>query len=100
MPNPYTNNYGGVMRDNEEIIDDLTDELNKLSDLMCYFCRTILSLGMQIPDKVKPWWEKHEAEDALRIKLEEEAKRGEEVRRGALAKLTQEELEVLGLSEK
>jgi hypothetical protein len=78
----YNKNYGS----GDQYVAELCGKLKKIKNIKKY------SLEMQI------WWREHQKADAIRIKREKEQKAKEKLRKQALAKLSDEEKELLGLT--
>lgn len=71
------------------LADELAAKVDKLTDMLCYMCRLNDARWAEVlRDDVFAWWESHKVKDFARK---------ESVRRTALAKLTAEERESLGV---
>lgn len=79
--------------------------IDKLTRMLCSVCKEIDDLfdaeeGKTFIKGIKglsEWWEEHKQIDAQRLETEREQKRLRKLRKTALAKLTTEERQLLGL---
>jgi hypothetical protein len=70
-----------------------------MSRLACDRCKDLISKGEEIPKWAREWWEVHQADDLQREREREEARREKMLKASALAKLSPEEKEILGIRE-
>ena len=93
------------MREQEtkRLVAPYIKKLDELTRLLCKVCSS-LDENSEVfwrlddsPTEVGRWWLKHQKLDNDRKKIEDEKKRLKKVEKDALAKLTKEEKEVLGL---
>lgn len=68
-----------------------------MTRLACDRCRSLIAKDGKVPDWAKEWWSYHQARDAERIKSDAKAREDALIRKRAIAKLTQEEREELGV---
>lgn len=73
----------------------------KLDDAMtrlaCDRCRELEARSGEVPEWAVEWWKIHKKEDERRIQKEVAARKSAEVRKQAIAKLSKEEREELGV---
>ncbi len=72
-------------------------ELNIMIRLACDRCQEIESRGGEIPMWAVEWWENHKRQDEEQSQRTEEARRSSDIRKKAIAKLTQQERDELGV---
>lgn len=85
---------------------ELHDRNDKLAQMLCGICTIIddyhtnnklkTYIILNVPGIAK-WWIKHKKQDACRLAMEQEKQVQENIRKSALAKLSNEERRVLGL---
>ena len=75
----------------------LYNKIDLLTDILCKFCRLVESEHREIPEFAKEWWNEHKKDDEIRIEKEKEKQIKNILKDQALAKLTKEEMEALGL---
>jgi hypothetical protein len=68
-----------------------------MTRLSCDRCRELIKRNGSVPEWAKEWWEYHKAEDRERLKESAQARKENQVRSRAIAKLTNEEREELGV---
>lgn len=68
-----------------------------MTRLSCDRCREIEARGGVVPEWAREWWDAHKLEDKRRLELEEAVRKGAEIRKRAIAKLTPEERSELGV---
>lgn len=73
------------------------EKLQITTRLACEYCVSLLEQDLPIPDFAQKWWEQHVIEDEERALREKEQKIRERIKKEALAKLTNEERQSLGL---
>ncbi len=73
------------------------EEHQILTRLACDRCREIEARGGLVPTWAQEWWTDHKREDAEREAQNQRAKQEAAIRRRAIAKLTPEEREELGV---
>lgn len=89
-------------------INTLKNKIDKLSIQLCDAYRTLENSNIEIPSSGTRWWKLHKKEDDIRLELERkekerlelEKKKEDEIRvkrSEVIAKLTPEEIEILGL---
>lgn len=68
------------------------EKIDKLTNLLCYACKSIDNLGVDYvySKELRNWWYAHKEQDNQRIK---------DAKKTALAKLTSDEKEALGIKE-
>ncbi len=75
-------------------------KLDKVTRLLCEACELGFgnySFAEDSSNALQEWWTLHQEEDRLRIKEENAKKKMSQIRRKALQKLSQEEINCLGL---
>jgi hypothetical protein len=80
----------------EEIERESRDH-QTMTRLSCDRCREIESRGGTVPSWGQEWWQEHKLRDAERLKRDHKVQREAEIRKQAIAKLTPEEREELGV---
>ena len=68
-----------------------------MTRLACDRCREIESRGGIVPAWAQEWWTEHKRRDNERLERETKAQSEAEIRKQAIAKLTPEEREELGV---
>jgi hypothetical protein len=65
--------------------------------LACDYCKHLEKLGSAVPKWAEKWLERHLEQDAERREQEDQEQRRTRLRKKAMAKLTNEEREALGV---
>ena len=82
---------GYIYKENREKID-------KLTRMLCTVLSSLPSTQVKSLNKeINDWWAKHQEWDRRRLATEAEARRKEELKRRAKAKLTEQERKALGI---
>lgn len=89
----------------KNIVAPYVKKLDALTKLLCSTCKYLEDLlgcelknsALKPPPTLITWWNGHQKGDEERSKIEDEKKRLKRLTKTALAKLTKEEKEVLGL---
>jgi len=68
-----------------------------MTRLACDRCREIEARGGTVPEWAQEWWTNHKRKDAERLERDLRAQREAKIRAHAIAKLTPEEREELGV---
>lgn len=78
----------------------LNKEIDELTQMLCLACRIIeREKPYEFTTNLQKWWNHHKKMDEDRIAKEEAETRKKELKAKAIAKLSKDELEALGLNE-
>lgn len=65
--------------------------------LACAYCQFMEAARKPIPEWAREWWAEHQDADRVRLAIEQATERNRKLRMKAVAKLTPEERQALGL---
>jgi hypothetical protein len=99
----YDTNWASSSNDRE--VKKLKQECDRLARIACKAMTELVKSGhadflVLKDDEVREWWEKHQEDDRIAREKEAEKRRVAKLKKDALAKLSDEEKELLGIGSK
>ncbi len=99
----YESNWASDSNDRD--IKRLKAEADKLARIACKAMTELVKSGhadflVLKDDEVREWWDKHQEDDRIAREAEAEKRRVAKLKKEALAKLSDEEKQILGISKK